>query len=90
METKARLVIIGAGIVGCSTAYHLVKKGWRDIVVVDQNQLYETGGSSSHAPGLIFQTNGSKMMCEFAQYTIKLFNELNAPQKTTLYPVGSI
>jgi glycine cleavage system T protein len=90
MENKARLVIIGAGIVGCSTAYHLVKKGWRDIVVVDQNRLYETGGSTSHAPGLIFQTNGSKMMCEFAQYTIKLFDELNSPEKTALYSVGSI
>lgn len=90
MQNKARLVIIGAGIVGCSAAYHLVEKGWRDIVVLDQNELYETGGSTSHAPGLMFQTNSSRMMTEFAKYTVKLFNELDTPEKRTFYPVGSI
>jgi glycine/D-amino acid oxidase-like deaminating enzyme len=90
MQTKARLVIIGAGIVGCSTAYHLAQKGWRDIVVLDQNSLYETGGSTSHAPGLIFQTNSSRMMCEFAQYTVKLFDSLHTEAKPTWYSVGSI
>ena len=79
MQDKASLVIIGAGIVGCSAAYHLVKKGWRDIVVLDQSDLYQTGGSTSHAPGLVFQTNGSKMMCEFAQYTVQLFSEFEQP-----------
>ena len=58
MKHKARIVIIGAGIVGCSTAYHLSKLGWSDIVVVEQGPLFETGGSTSHAPGLVFQTNG--------------------------------
>lgn len=90
MENKARLVIIGAGIVGCSTAYHLAQKGWRDIVVLDQSRLYETGGSTSHAPGLVFQTNGSKMMCEFAQYTVELLHSLDSPDKRTWYPVGGI
>jgi glycine/D-amino acid oxidase-like deaminating enzyme len=44
MRTQANLVIIGAGIVGASAAYHLTKLGWRDIVVVDKGPLYETGG----------------------------------------------
>jgi len=90
MQTKARLVIIGAGIVGCSTAYHLAQKGWRDIVVLDQNSLFETGGSTSHAPGLIFQTNSSRMMCEFAQYTVQLLGSLHTEAKPTWYSVGSI
>lgn len=90
MQNKARLVIIGAGIVGCSAAYHLVKKGWRDIVVVDQSELYQTGGSTSHAPGLVFQTNGSKMMCEFAQYTVKLFSQFHTKDLPTVYPVGGV
>ena len=90
MQNQASLVIIGAGIVGCSAAYHLTQKGWRDIVVLDQNSLYETGGSTSHAPGLIFQTNSSRMMCEFAQYTVKLFNSLHTEAKPTWYSVGSI
>ena len=90
MQTKARLVIIGAGIVGCSAAYHLTKLGWRDIVVLDQNALYETGGSTSHAPGLIFQTNSSKMMTEFARYTVELIKSFDTPEKRTLYQTGSI
>jgi glycine cleavage system T protein len=90
MLTKARLVIIGAGIVGCSAAYHLAQKGWRDIVVLDQGPLFETGGSTSHAPGLVFQTNSSKLMCHFAQETVNLLTNLHTEAKPTWYPVGSI
>ena len=52
MPRRARAVVVGAGIAGCSVAYHLTQLGWRDIVVVDQGPLFETGGSTSHAPGL--------------------------------------
>jgi glycine/D-amino acid oxidase-like deaminating enzyme len=90
MHTKARLVIIGAGIVGCSAAYHLVQKGWRDIVVLDQSSLFETGGSTSHAPGLVFQTSSSKMMCHFAQTTVQLIGSLHSEAKPTWYSSGSI
>ena len=90
MEKKARLLIVGAGIVGCSTAYHLMKKGWRDIVVIDKGPLYETGGSTSHAPGLVYQTNGSKMMTQFAKYTISLLKDLTWQGKPTWYGVGGI
>ena len=51
MLNKARLVIIGAGIAGCSAAYHLAQLGWRDMLVLDQGPLFATGGSTSHAPG---------------------------------------
>lgn len=90
METKARLVIVGAGIVGCSVAYHLAQRGWRDIVVIDKGPLYETGGSTSHAPGLVFQTNGSKMMTEFAKYTVSLLDGLEWEGKPCWYGVGGI
>lgn len=90
MRSNANLVIIGAGIVGVSAAYHLSQLGWRDIVVVDQGPLFETGGSTSHAPGLVFQTNGSKMMCEFAQYTTTLLNQLHTEEHPVFYPVGGI
>ena len=62
METRASVVIIGAGIVGSAAAHVLSDLGWRDVVVVDQGPLFTTGGSTSHAPGLVFQTNGSKTM----------------------------
>jgi glycine cleavage system T protein len=90
MKQQANLVVIGAGVVGVSAAYHLAKLGWRDIVVVDQGPLFKTGGSTSHAPGLVFQTNGSKMMCEFAQYTVRLMNQLHSDDHPTFYPVGGI
>lgn len=90
MESKARLVIVGAGVVGCSVAYHLAKKGWRDMVVIDKGPLYETGGSSSHAPGLVFQTNGSKMMTDFAKYTVGLLSELEWEGNPCWYPVGGV
>ena len=76
MQQHARLVIIGAGIAGISTCYHLVQLGWRDIVVIDQGPLFRTGGSTSHAPGGMFQTNPSKWMVECASYTVDLFSKL--------------
>ncbi len=90
MRTHAPLVIIGAGIVGCSAAYHLAKLGWKDFVVVDQGPLFETGGSTSHAPGLVFQTNSSKLMCEFAMTTVRLLQELDRPDHPTWFPVGGV
>ena len=76
MQDNARVVIVGAGIVGCATAYYLTKMGWRDIVVVEQGPLFETGGSTTHAPGLIFQVNASKMLAGFAQQTVELYSSL--------------
>ena len=76
MIQKARLVIIGAGIVGASTAYHLAQLGWRDMLIIDQGPLFCTGGSTSHAPGLVFQTNASRTMCELAKYTVDLFHDV--------------
>ncbi|GAB4578631.1 MAG: FAD-dependent oxidoreductase [Anaerolineales bacterium] len=90
MKDKARLVIIGAGIVGCSAAYHLTQMGWKDIVVLDQGPLFETGGSTSHAPGIIFGTNGSHSMARFARYTTHLLLGQTFEGEQAWYPVGSI
>ena len=62
MRDQASIVIVGAGIVGCSAAYHLALLGQRDIVVLDKGELFENDGSTSHAPGGMFLTNSSKMM----------------------------
>ena len=61
MPDQAKVVIIGAGVVGCSIAYHLTRLGWNDVVVLEQGPLFDTGGSSSHAPAIIFQTNPSRL-----------------------------
>ncbi|HSK97911.1 MAG TPA: FAD-dependent oxidoreductase, partial [Euzebyales bacterium] len=81
--------IIGAGVVGASVAYHLAELGWTDVVVVDQGPIPATGGSSSHAPGLVFQTNPSKMMTELARYTVELYTSLDGPEPAFLQ-VGGI
>src|SRR5215212_2539296 len=70
MGAAPRVVVIGAGIVGCSLADELTERGWTDVTVLDQGPLYAAGGSSSHAPGLVFQTNPSKTLAEFARYTV--------------------
>ncbi len=75
--TAPKVVIIGAGIVGANLADELTARGWADITVLDQGPLPRTGGSTSHAPGLVFQTNASKTMTEFAKYTVSKFLELD-------------
>ncbi|MEV4392341.1 FAD-dependent oxidoreductase [Nonomuraea sp. NPDC049607] len=73
---RPRVVIIGAGIVGCAVADELTERGWTDVTVVEQGPLFAAGGSSSHAPGLVFQTNPSKTMTEFAAYTVRKYTAL--------------
>ena len=90
MRDHASVVIVGAGIVGCSVAYHLSKLGVTDVVVVDQGPLFETGGSTSHAPGLIFQVNPSRTMTEFAKYSVDLYSRLEGDGAPCFYPVGGL
>jgi glycine cleavage system aminomethyltransferase T/glycine/D-amino acid oxidase-like deaminating enzyme len=73
MMAAPRVVIIGAGIVGANLADELTARGWDRVTVVDQGPLPLTGGSTSHAPGLVFQTTGSKTMTELARYTVEKF-----------------
>ncbi len=87
---RARAVVIGAGIAGCSVAYHLTKLGWRDVVVVEQGPLFETGGSTSHAPGLVFQVNPSRTMASFARYTVELWKSMELDGERCANPVGSL
>ncbi len=90
LPERARVVVIGAGIVGCSAAYHLAKLGWSDIVVLDQGPLFVTGGSTSHAPGLMFQVNASKMMCELARYSVELYSGLRLQEQPVFHGVGGM
>ena len=82
---SARVVVVGAGIAGAGVAHHLAERGWEQIVVVDQGPLFETGGSTSHAPGLVFQHNASRTMTRLAQWTVEKLSALGA-----FLPVGSI
>src|ERR1041384_1786504 len=70
MASTPKVVVIGAGVVGCALADELTARGWTDVTVLEQGPLFQTGGSSSHAPGLVFQTNPSRTMARFARYTV--------------------
>jgi len=73
MET-ARAVVIGGGITGTSVAYHLAKAGWRDVVLLEKDEL--TSGSTCHAAGLVTQFNPSPTMMRFRTYSIEVYQEL--------------
>ena len=90
MASAPRVVIIGAGIVGCSLADELALRGWTDVTVVEQGPLFKTGGSTSHAPGIIFQTNASKTLQTFAMQTIAKAATLTLDGRWCLNPVGSL
>ncbi|TQS40930.1 GcvT family protein [Cryptosporangium phraense] len=80
-------IVVGAGIVGSAIADELTQRGWTEVLVLDQGPLYATGGSSSHAPGLVFQTNPSKTMTNLAQYTVE---KLQGFGESAFRPVGGL
>ncbi|HEY8295681.1 MAG TPA: FAD-dependent oxidoreductase [Micrococcaceae bacterium] len=90
MTPTPRVVIIGAGIVGANLADELLSRGWSNITVVEQGPLRLAGGSTSHAPGLVFQTNASKTMSEFAGYTVEKLLSLNAGGASCFNQVGGL
>ncbi|MCC0014729.1 MAG: GcvT family protein [Rhodobiaceae bacterium] len=90
VPTKARAVIIGGGVSGCSLAYHLGKLGWRDVVLLERKQL--TCGTTWHAAGLVGQLRTSSNMTRLAKYTADLYAGLEAETglATGLRQLGSI
>lgn len=85
-----RVVVIGAGIVGCSLADELTARGWTDVTVLEQGPLPAPGGSTSHAPGLVFQTGPSKTLTAFATYTVEKFGALEVDGLSCFNPVGGL
>src|SRR5436309_3358189 len=90
MKSHAQVVIIGAGIVGCSTAYYLTKMGWSDVVVLDQGPLFYNWGSTSHAPGLMFQHNNSRTTCLLAQWSVETYKTVPALNGRMVFQTGSL
>jgi glycine cleavage system aminomethyltransferase T/glycine/D-amino acid oxidase-like deaminating enzyme len=90
LPRKARVVVIGGGVIGCSIAYHLTKIGWDDVVLLERKQL--TSGTTWHAAGLVGQLRPSINMTKLAKYTGELYRGLEAEtgQATGYRQVGSI
>ena len=74
MKTNAQAVVIGGGVVGCSVLYHLTKKGWTDVVLIERSEL--TSGSTWHAAGGFHTLNGDTNVARLQAYTVGLYKEL--------------
>ena len=85
MKTHARVVVIGGGVVGVSTLYHLAKKGWTDVVLCERTEL--TAGSTWHAAGLLPLFNMSYSVGQIHKYSVALYKTLEAE---TEQPVGLV
>ncbi len=83
MKNKAKVVVIGGGVVGVSTLYHLAKKGWSDVVLCERKEL--TSGSTWHAAGLMPLFNMSYSVGQIHKYSVKFYQEL---EKETGQDVG--
>ncbi|HLH63479.1 MAG TPA: FAD-dependent oxidoreductase [Ktedonobacteraceae bacterium] len=88
MHDQARVVIIGSGIAGSSIAYHLTELGWRDIVVLEQGSL--SGGTTSHAPGLVGQLRSSVSLTKMLVYSVSLYKRLAVDGNPGYFEVGSL
>jgi dimethylglycine oxidase len=92
MTARATTVIVGAGIVGAATAYHLALLGHDDILVVDQGDIPHNPGSTSHAPGGVVAMSHNRLLARMSFYSTGLYRGLEPfdDRRHTHNPVGSI
>ena len=76
LPTRARVVIVGGGVIGTSTAYHLTRLGWTDVLLLEQGSL--SGGTTWHAAGLVGQLRASESGTRLVQYSGELYDQLEA------------
>src|SRR5260221_4755068 len=90
LPQRARVVIVGGGIVGCSVAYHLTLRGCTDVVLLERRQL--TSGTTWHAAGLVGQLRATYNLTRLAQYTTELYETLEGEtgQATGFRQIGSL
>ena len=90
MKSHAKIVIVGGGIVGCSTAYHLTLMGEKDVVIIEKGEL--TSGSTWHAAGLVGQLRSSRNVTRMLKYSVELYEKLEeeTAHDTGFKPVGGL
>ena len=76
LPSRARVVIVGGGIIGCSVAYHLAKLGWTDVLLLEQGHL--SGGTTWHAAGLVGPLRATESGTRLVQYSAELYAALEA------------
>src|SRR5213082_1234540 len=75
LPARARVVVIGAGIVGNSLAYHLAELGWTELVLLDKGPLPNPGGSTGHASNFIFPVDHSKEMTQLTLESVRQYED---------------
>ncbi|MDZ7711525.1 MAG: FAD-dependent oxidoreductase [Roseovarius sp.] len=90
MKSHAQAVVIGGGVIGCSILYHLAKLGWRDVVLLERDEL--TSGSTWHAAANIHGLHDSANISRLQHYTMNLYKELEAEtgQSCGVFQPGSL
>ncbi|NNG03977.1 MAG: FAD-dependent oxidoreductase [Inquilinus sp.] len=90
MKTHARAVVIGGGVVGVSVLYHLARKGWSDVVLLERTEL--TAGSTWHAAGLLPLFNMSYTVGQLHKYSVDLYKSLEAEtgQDVSFHVTGNL
>ncbi len=90
MKTETRAVVIGGGLVGCSILYHLTKLGWKDVMLLERDEL--TSGSTWHAAAGIHGLHDNNNISKLQYYTIKIYKELEEEtgQGCGIFQPGSI
>ena len=83
LPSEAKVVIVGGGVIGTSVAYHLTLLGWKDVVLLEQNEL--AAGTTWHAAGLVGQLRTSNSMTRINKYTVELYSQL---EELTGHSVG--
>src|SRR5512142_2440164 len=76
LPSRARVVIIGGGVIGASVAYHLAELGWTDVLLLEQGEL--SCGTTWHAAGLVGQLRASESVTRLVQYSTALYARLAA------------
>src|SRR3712207_9026689 len=76
LPSSAKVVILGGGIVGCSVAYHLGKRGWTDVLLLERAKL--SSGSTWHAAGLVGQLRANANVTRLLGYSVALYDRLEA------------
>ncbi len=90
MRSHARAVVVGGGVVGCSVLYHLTKRGWKDLLLIERDEL--TSGSTWHAAGGFHTLNGDPNVAKLQEYTINLYKEIEevSGQATGVHLTGGV
>jgi glycine cleavage system aminomethyltransferase T/glycine/D-amino acid oxidase-like deaminating enzyme len=76
LPTRARVVVVGGGVIGCSVAYHLTQLGWTDVLLLEQGRL--SGGTTWHAAGLVGPLRATEAGTRLVQYSAELYGSLEA------------